>query len=375
MTGPERKPRILHIHPSFVEKGTNAARMMSALGTGCDHALATCGEGRGEVSLAGGVHAHVRTDFPALAGKPTPGRLVAIAQAMAPYDLVLTHDWDAMNAVMAHTVFAQALGLPPLIHHEGFVGREGSGNSSTRRNWFRRVALGRTHALVVPSRAMEQVALNVWKLPRSRVRRVPPGIDTSAFAGKPDPKALRLVKRKGERWVGTVADLQPGERLPDIVKACAKLPDNWHLVILGEGPERDTIADAADALEVSDRVHLPGPIADHARVIGLFDIFACASLSEAVPVTIIEAMAAGLPVVAPRTGDIEAVVAQPNRSALTVPGDVASLAEALAVLVRDTEWRRDIGIANRDLARAEFDEAHMTAACREIYEGALANGA
>ena len=78
-----------------------------------------------------------------------------------------------------------------------------------------------------------------------------------------------------------------------LVAAFAALPPEWHLVICGEGPERQAILTEAEALGIEARVHLPGNV-DPARVVGLFDIFALSSASEQFPLSVVEAMAAGL---------------------------------------------------------------------------------
>jgi L-malate glycosyltransferase len=86
-------------------------------------------------------------------------------------------------------------------------------------------------------------------------------------------------------------------------------------------------------------------------------------------------MAGGLAVVAPRVGDIAQMVAEPNQAYLCEPGDEAALAEALKGLAAETEQRNSIGEANRRKALAQFDEARMIAAYRQVYAGALGRAA
>ena len=226
-----------------------------------------------------GVKAHFPQDFPSLAGLPTPGRLLAIAQAMKPFDLVLTYNWGAMDGVLAHTLFGGVFDLPPLIHHEDGFNEDEADGLKKRRNWMRQITLMRTHKLVVPSQVLENIAFRAWALSPSQVQRIPNGIDTKAFARQSDPSSLRLIKRTGERWVGTLAGLRAVKQLPVLVESCAELPESWHLVILREGHEREAIQAEADRLEISHRVHLPGPHKDPVSIIGLFDIFALSTKS------------------------------------------------------------------------------------------------
>lgn len=375
MTKPASVPKVLHLHSTFSAGGKElrAVGLMNAFGESLEHTIVS-----GEPDQLGArelvrkdVKAHFPADFPALVGWPTPGRLVAIAQAMKPFDLVLTYNWGAMDAVLAHTVFAQALRLPPLIHHEDGFNEDEADGLKKRRNWMRRVALGQTYKLVVPSRVLENIAHSIWMRPMDQVQRIPNGIDTKAFARKPDPSSLRLIKRESERWIGTLAGLRPVKQLPKLVEACAELPENWHLVILGEGPERDAIQATADSCEISHRVHLPGAHQDPSSVIGLFDIFALSSRSEQFPLSVVEAMAAGLPVAAPDVGDVHQMLSDANRPFVCEANDTIGLSHMLGELVSNEALRHELGAENRKKARAQFDAETMTSAYRALYWGAL----
>ena len=291
---------------------------------------------------------------------------------MLGHDLVLSYNFGAMDAVMAHTAFASALRLPPLVHHEDGFNQDEAVRLSRKRNWYRRIALGRAAALVVPSRRLEEIALDAWQQPRRRVHRIANGIATAAYGRRPRPDALpRVIKRRGELWLGTIAGLRAVKNLPRLVRAFSTLPEPWQLVILGEGPEREAIRAEALRLGVAHRVHLPGFVADPPKVIGLFDLFALSSDSEQFPISVVEAMAAGLAVAAPAVGDIAAMVSVENRAFLSPPGDEGALAAAIAVLAGDAPVRGAVGAANRALARADYDEAAMVAAYARVYGAAL----
>ena len=208
--------------------------------------------------------------------------------------------------------------------------------------------------------------------PIGRVRRIPNGIDTGAFAKTPRADALRgVIKHKGELWVGTLAGLRPVKNLPALVRAFAALAEPWQLVIVGEGPEEDAIRAEAERLGIEDRVHLPGFVADPARYVGLFDIFALSSHSEQFPISLVEAMAAGLPVTAPAVGDIDEMVSEENRPLISPAGDEHALSGALAALAHDAGLRARLGQANRTAARARFDETPMIEAYRRLYASAM----
>src|SRR5690606_19638802 len=107
-----------------------------------------------------------------------------------------------------------------------------------------------------------------------------------------------------------------------------------------------------------------------ARWIGQFDLLALSSHSEQAPIAVIEAMAAGLPVVSPDVGDVAAMVADGNRPFIAAAED--GFRGALAMLAGDAGLRARIGAANRRVAAERFDESIMVAAYENLYGGALA---
>ena len=368
-------PKILHLHSTFDPGGKElrCVRLINAWGKEVDHAIVSGDlDKRNAAHLIGKKPKISWPKFPSLRGNPTPGRLKNLAQAMAGYDLICTYNWGAIDAVMAHTIFADAFKLPPLVHHEDGFNEDEAHRLKRRRNIYRKIALGRTAALVVPSAKLEDIALNVWSQPRTRVRRIPNGIDTRAFAAPAKRDLLPgLIKRKDEYWLGTLAGLRKVKQLDVLVRALEKMPAEWQLVIAGEGPERDALLAEAERLGLEDRVHLPGFVAEPAKLIGLFDMFALSSQSEQFPISVVEAMSASLPVVSPRVGDVGSMVASDNGPYLVEPGDEHALGESLARLAVDPEARKRIGKANRDKARAEFDENKMIERYRGLYWGLM----
>jgi glycosyltransferase involved in cell wall biosynthesis len=367
-------PRILHLHSTFDAGGkeVRCVRLINAFGREFRHAIVSGDLERRSAAALLDPKAQVSwPKFPPLAGKPWPARLKKLAAAMAGYDLICTYNWGAMDAALAHTLFADVYKLPPLVHHEDGFNEDEADGLKPSRNLYRRIALGRSAALVVPSRQLERIALETWVQPRSKVRLIPNGIATAAYARAPKRDALpRLVKRKGELWVGTLAGLRKVKDLPALVRAFRDMPDEWQLVIAGEGPERGAILAEAEACGLEHRVHLTGFI-EPAVAVGLFDVFALSSRSEQFPISVIEAMAAGLPIAAPRVGDVAAMVASENGPLLSAPGDEVGLAQTLNTLATDAVLRDRLGEANRAKAVAEYDEKRMIERYRALYSGLI----
>ena len=256
----EGAPRVLHLHSTFAAGGKElrSVQLINAFGESLRHAIVSADPGQYGAAehIKQGVEVRYPRDFPSLQGKPLPRRLQKLARAMQPYDLVLTYNWGAMDAVMAHTLFTDAMGLPPLIHHEDGFNEDEQERLKTSRNWYRRIALGKTSGLVVPSEVLEGIALHAWQQPIGRVKHISNGIDTAKFSASPPPDALRgVIKHEGEQWIGALAGLRPVKNLTALVRAVAHLPEGWQLVIVGEGPQRDSIRDAAEAAGPSARLH------------------------------------------------------------------------------------------------------------------------
>ena len=142
-------------------------------------------------------------------------------------------------------------------------------------------------------------------------------------------------------------------------------------MIVGEGPERAAIEQAALAMGIEDELVLPGFLDRPYRFMGHFDMLALSSRSEQFPIAVVEAMAAGLPIVAPPVGDVPFMVAPENAPFITdYPGEVR-LRDAMQALIADPELRRTVGNANRRKAQAEYDERQMIARYAALYESAL----
>jgi len=171
--------------------------------------------------------------------------------------------------------------------------------------------------------------------------------------------------------IGTVAGLRAVKNLSRLVEAVASLDRPARLVIVGDGPERPAILAAAERCGIGDRLVMPGFLKAPARYIGLFDIFALSSDSEQAPIALIEAMAAGLPVVAPRIGDIPAMLSIDNAALLSAPGDTGALGVALARLAADPALRDRLGAANRKRAEADYGEDAMLRRYMALYGRAM----
>lgn len=366
---------ILHLHSTFALGGkeARAVRLMNAFGDKARHTIVSAMPDQlgARDSIAKGIKYEIAQNPPPLTGKPSVRRYEDIARFMRRFDLVLTYNWGAIDGVMAARVFGK--GLPPIVHHEDGFNADEAQRLNPVRNMYRRLALPAANALVVPSHVLERIALKHWHQPPERVHRIANGVPTALYAGKPDARLIpQLAKRRdGEVFIGCVAGLRPVKDLPMLVRACAGVNARFKLVILGEGPERQTILDAAEAMAIEDQVILPGFLPEPHRYMGLFDIYAMSSRSEQAPISVIEAMAAGLPVVSTRVGDVATMISPENVPFLAPRHNEVDLRDRIDTLARHPDSRRYIGALNRDRARALFDEAAMVSSYARLYGAAM----
>lgn len=368
--------RILHLHSTFNHGGKEArsVRLINHFGSTAEHVILSAEPGNltARAAIDPGIKVSFPDDAPSLAGKPSLARYKQLISYFLNFDLILSYNWGAMDGVMARTLFSRVAGLPPLIHHEDGFNEDERHKLNWKRNLFRQFALGAAYQIVVPSDILANIAENVWKQPPAKIARIANGINVKHFERKPKRTALPgFKKQNGEIIVGTLAGLRSIKNLPRLVRACAAAGDNIRLVIVGEGPEKAAIMGEAERLGFADRLLMPGFLADPASYVGLFDIFALSSDSEQFPISLIEAMAAGLPVVATDVGDIMSMVAQANRGFIKSPADEDKYIEALTTLAQHQQLREDLGAQNRMKAQAEYNENKMLARYSLLYGRAL----
>jgi glycosyltransferase involved in cell wall biosynthesis len=274
-------------------------------------------------------------------------------------DCLVTYNWGAIEWAMAN--------LPRLVRHihveDGF-GPEEASRQLQRRVWARRLLL-RGNELIVPSRRLERLATKVWKLRRRQVHYIPNGIDVARFEN-----ATREPRTPGDGRlvIGTVAALREEKNLIRLLDAFSLVRNRraCRLVISGDGEEREKLVAHADKLKITGDVTFTGHRLDVEHVYAGMDVFALSSDTEQMPTSVIEAMAAGLPVAATDVGDVSSMLALSNRR-FVVSADPTSLADAINALLDSESLRREIGDANQARCRREFGQDRMFEAYGELF--------
>jgi len=368
--------RVIHVFPDFVAAGPElrAVALIEAFGPALEHAVESLG-GRSDAagSLPPGSPVTVLPPSMRAGSLRTARRLRGLLARRRP-DLVLTYNWAAIDMLFA----ARAAGCRSLVHHEDGFDRDEARRLKLRRVWARRLALPVARRVVVPSRSLERIARQRWRVPASRLVRIPNGVRAERFAAADGNRELRreLGIAPGAAVIGAVGHLRPEKAIERLVAALLEL-DGAHLVVVGDGTELPRLEAAARAAGLAARCHFVGHRADPRPWYRSFDVFALASDTEQLPMALLEAMASSLPVVATTVGDVPQALPPEQHELLVPPGEgaAAGIAARLRDLLAEPARRRRLGQANRRRVEAEYSFAQMAGAYEEVYRAALAPAA
>ena len=270
-----------------------------------------------------------------------------------PFDLVVGFDMDGFATDRSV--------LPPFVlcvkgvaaDEARFAGGSEGRALQARARLERHNAL-KSHRVVVPSRYSAEVVRRLYRVPPARIQVVPEAVDPGPW----DRLRQNPPLRPQRPTILSVARQYRRKDTCSLLRAVAllrtQIPD-LHLRVIGGGPELPRLRRLAGELELQAHVTFEGPVPDDATVRNAYlqaHVFCLPSLQEGFGIVFVEAMAAGLPVVAVRAGAVPEVVPHGRVGTLTAPGDPEALSQALLELLQDPELRRQFGEAGRRRARS-----------------------
>ena len=352
-------PLLLHAFSTFAVGGPQVrfATIANHFGPSYRHAI---------VAMDGNLEARERLDpgldvtYPAihLPKSDTLGnarRIRAALKSIRP-DTLFTMNWGTIEWAIANR-----LQLVRHIHVEDGFGPEERNSQIPRRVLMRRLFLrGRT--VVVPSLVLKGIAVNTWRLDPARVRYLPNGIDLARF----DAVTPHIWPGIGP-IIGTVAALRPEKNIARLIHAFAQARTHRvaRLVIVGDGPERPALERLATELGIAAEIIFAGHTPDPTALIAGFDIFAMSSDTEQMPISLLEAMAARLPVAATDVGDIRAIL-PPEQCPTITACEAAPLGTALALLLDNPAQRAALGLANHTKVARDYALETMLTSWQEL---------
>jgi glycosyltransferase involved in cell wall biosynthesis len=219
----------------------------------------------------------------------------------------------------------------------------------------------RADVVIIPSATLAEIFRTRLGFPGDRIRVVPNGV--SAESGSSG----------NGREVGTLSLLEPVKDVGTFLAAAALLAgtrNDLRFVVFGEGSERHALELRAQQLGIGDRVSFPGYV-ERAQALRRLRVLVLPSIVESAPMSLLEAMAAGVPVVASRTGGIPEITAE-DTALLVDPGDAQGFATAIGRLLDDDDFRRERVRAGRSRIAARYTLSMNADATLNVYEEALA---
>lgn len=230
-----------------------------------------------------------------------------------------------------------------------------------------------TAAYVAVSRAVAEGVACAWGVPPDRLHLIPNGIDPAGFRSLPrKASARRLLGLDPARPVVGMAARMAREKGPDLFLRAARVVADrkpWcQFLVAGDGPLLSEARRLARSLGLEEAVAFTGHVPDVRLALAAMDVYVLPSRSEAMPIGLLEAMAAARPVAACRVGGVPEAVTHGRSGLLIPPGDVPGLAGSVCRLLEDEVCRRRLAAAGRQRVQREFDVGLMVGRVAALYE-------
>ena len=307
-----------------------------------------------------------------------PGTHVSLWRLLRQLKPTILHTYNL--SALEYAVAAALANVPVRVHGEH--GRDASDpdGSNRKHNLLRRLLLPFYDCYYAVSADLRDWLKTTIGVPDRKNLLLGNGIDTVHFS--PPAGAQRCVSEAlpaGCYVIGTVGRMQDVKNHAGLVDAFIRLlalvPEKraqLRLAIVGDGPLLPSIREKIAAEGIADLVWLPGARTDIADIMRSFSIFVLSSIAEGTPITILEAMATGLPVVSTRVGGVPEVVVDGVTGMLVPASDAEALANAMALYVRQPELAVQHGMAGKERVLRQYSMASMLSAYTTMYDDMLA---
>jgi glycosyltransferase involved in cell wall biosynthesis len=293
-------------------------------------------------------------------------RLARIMRAERPA-ILHTHTGRHRPPIIVHTFHGHVL--------RGYFGRFWTGVFRLLERLLARI----TDALVAVSPEVRDELVAFGVAPASKFRVIRLGIELDerlARDGAARAETRRVMGIPDERFVvGWIGRMTAVKRTDAVLTAFRRLKDDGVdavLCMVGDGPDRRSVEDLAGELGIMRDSLFPGYQEDVGPFFAAFDVFVLPSGNEGTPVTAIEALASGCPVVATRVGGVPDVVTDGEDGFLVEPGDVDELATSMARLANDAGLRARMAAAGRERMRTRYSVDRLIDDVDRLYRDLLA---
>jgi sugar transferase (PEP-CTERM/EpsH1 system associated) len=293
----------------------------------------------------------------------TIGRMKAVLRELHP-DVVHTHQ---VGALFYTGTAARSVGVPVVVHTEHINNIRKSSSGRLRRlrmSWLWWWAARYAARFFCVSEDIAQEMRDRRLVPTEKLCVLLNGIDTVRFAGSSEATALReeMGIAADSPVIGTVGRLNEVKSQDLLLRAFAEIKKRIpeaHLLLVGDGPMREALGELAVKLRIAPAVHFTGYQAQPERFLHAMNVFALTSRLEGLPLAILEAWAAGLPVVASAVGGVPDLVQHEGNGLLFPSGDETMLVTLLQKLIRDPQRAHRLGAAGRREVVARYSLTRM----------------
>jgi glycosyltransferase involved in cell wall biosynthesis len=277
----------------------------------------------------------------------------------------------------AHDIYSNAFAVP--------WGRLAGAKTIASRRWWEgfqtpawqvtsRLSYRVAHAVLANSENIARRLIDVERVASERVTVVPNFLDDHAFQ-RPGPDEFAALRREfclesAAPIIGIVANLLPVKDHATLLRAAAILRPRWprlRVVLVGDGPCRPALEPLARQLGIADAVVFAGRRPSLPNLQHLFDVSVLCSISEGLPNSILEAMAAARPVVATRVGAVADAVREGETGLLVSAGDESQLAAAIDALSADSVYAARMGSKGAARARTRYSASAALTALESLY--------
>ena len=284
--------------------------------------------------------------------------LVALVRRLGP---ALVHTNSSKAGVLGRVAAATGRVPVSVFTAHGWAFKATEGVASRLYLLADRAVRPLTSAVICVSEEERRAGLAAGTCAPARTVVIPNAVPTDV------PLAAHAERADGAVELVTVGRLARPKDHATLLRGLAQAPARVRLTILGDGPLRPELQRLAAELGLGDRARFAGEVHDVAARLAAADGFVLASTSEGMPVSVLEAMAAGLPVVASAVGGVPELVADGATGRLVAPADPAGLAAVLAELAEGRELRARLGAAGRERVLARHSLAVWRRAHLDLY--------
>jgi glycosyltransferase involved in cell wall biosynthesis len=299
-------------------------------------------------------------------------RLIALARIIRSYEPEVLHIFlDNSTGLYARLAAF-------LTGHARVVSGERSEVAIQQPRWyqiFKRIMNTRCTAVVTNSKANVRYLLSRKMARKRQLFYIPNGLEFDRFIDRSTcvSNRYRLPELQNRLVVGTVGSLMPVKAADIFVKVAARvleqLPET-RFIHVGDGPLRNEIKGLAQRLKIDNSLFFLGQRQNVPELLAAMDVFVLTSQSEGMSNAVMEAMAAGLPCVVTDAGDCRQLVRDGETGFVVPIGDEEKLADRIALLLRDEESRKHMGLEGREHVKT-FDVNIMVDRYKEVYRMAL----